>query len=191
MLIQLSRASRARSAVAAVSHVARPNAVQVRGFIAPTVSRKGKTLSTLLYASRSMPLGVANTSSRPPISPGRICPSIPESALHLSSDVAKQPASNARYQSGFELPDFVQELYLKELKAYKIPAVKESDAEGNVQTFNVPKTPASPEETDLAGNLKEYESMAVEIEGQDSSAQSGTPEVADWLEAEEEDEPHH
>ncbi|KAJ9428718.1 hypothetical protein QL093DRAFT_2144642 [Fusarium oxysporum] len=118
MLIQLSRASRARSAVAAVSRVARPNAVQVRGFIAPTVSRKA---------------------------------------------------------------DFVQELYLKELKAYKIPAVKESDAEGNVQTFN----------TDLAGNLKEYESMAVEIEGQDSSAQSGTPEVADWLEAEEEDEAHH
>lgn len=35
--------------------------------------------------------------------------------------------------------------------------------------------------------------MAVEIEGQDASAQtaSGTPEVADWLEAEEEDEAHH
>jgi F-type H+-transporting ATPase subunit h len=88
--------------------------------------------------------------------------------------------------------DFVQELYLKELKAYKIPAVKESDAEGNVQTFSVPKTPASPEETDLAGNLKEYESMAVEIEGQDTSAQtSGAPKVADWLEAEEDEEPHH
>ncbi|KAF4332423.1 F1F0-ATPase complex subunit h [Fusarium beomiforme] len=129
MLSQLSRVSRARSAVAAVSRVARPNAVQVRGFIAPTVSRKA---------------------------------------------------------------DFVQELYLKELKAYKIPAIKESDAEGNVQTFNIPKTPASPEETDLAGNLKEYESMAVEIEGQDTSAQSaGTPAVADWLEAEEEDEAHH
>ncbi|KAI8691123.1 ATP synthase F0 subcomplex subunit H atp14 [Fusarium falciforme] len=130
MLSQLSRVSRARSAVAAVSRVARPNAVQMRGFIAPTVSRRA---------------------------------------------------------------DFVQELYLKELKAYKIPAVKETDSEGQVQTFNAPKTPASPEETDLAGSLKEYESMAVEIEGQDTSAQtaSGTPEVADWLEAEEEDEAHH
>ncbi|UPK99595.1 hypothetical protein LCI18_010530 [Fusarium solani-melongenae] len=130
MLSQLSRVSRARSAVAAVSRVARPNAVQMRGFIAPTVSRRA---------------------------------------------------------------DFVQELYLKELKAYKIPAVKETDSEGQVQTFNAPKTPTSPEETDLAGNLKEYESMAVEIEGQDASAQtaSGTPEVADWLEAEEEDEAHH
>ncbi|KAM0353503.1 hypothetical protein ACHAPU_001515 [Fusarium lateritium] len=129
MLSQLSRATRARSVVAAVSRVARPNAVQVRGFIAPTVSRKA---------------------------------------------------------------DFVQELYLKELKAYKTPVVKESDSEGNVQTFNIPKTPTSPEETDLAGNLKEYESMAVEIEGQDTAAQSaGTPEVADWLEAEEDEEPHH
>ncbi|KAJ3470678.1 hypothetical protein MRS44_000777 [Fusarium solani] len=107
MLSQLSRVSRARSAVAAVSRVARPNAVQMRGFIAPTVSRRA---------------------------------------------------------------DFVQELYLKELKAYKIPAVKEADSEG-----------------------QEYESMAVEIEGQDTTAQtaSGTPEVADWLEAEEEDEAHH
>ncbi|RSL80374.1 hypothetical protein BHE90_005404 [Fusarium euwallaceae] len=130
MLSQLSRVSRARSAVAAVSRVARPNAVQMRGFIAPTVSRRA---------------------------------------------------------------DFVQELYLKELKAYKIPAVKETDSEGQVQTFSAPKTPSSPEETDLAGSLKEYESMAVEIEGQDTSAQtaSGTPEVADWLEAEEEDEAHH
>ncbi|RSL67478.1 hypothetical protein CEP54_003166 [Fusarium duplospermum] len=130
MLSQLSRVSRARSAVAAVSRVARPNVVQMRGFIAPTVSRRA---------------------------------------------------------------DFVQELYLKELKAYKIPAVKETDSEGQVQTFSAPKTPSSPEETDLAGSLKEYESMAVEIEGQDTSAQtaSGTPEVADWLEAEEEDEAHH
>ncbi|RSL66187.1 hypothetical protein CEP53_003423 [Fusarium sp. AF-6] len=130
MLSQLSRVSRARSAVAAVSRVARPNAVRMRGFIAPTVSRRA---------------------------------------------------------------DFVQELYLKELKAYKIPAVKETDSEGQVQTFSAPKTPSSPEETDLAGSLKEYESMAVEIEGQDTSAQtaSGTPEVADWLEAEEEDDAHH
>lgn len=93
----------------------------------------------------------------------------------------------------FLLADFVQELYLKELKAYKTPAVKESDAEGHVQVFSVPKTPKSPEESDLAGNLKEYESMAVEIEGQDASAQSttGAAAIPDWLEAEEEDEVHH
>ncbi|KAL7923969.1 ATP synthase complex subunit H domain-containing protein [Trichoderma austrokoningii] len=125
MLSQLSRASRAVAARAA-----RANAVQVRGFIAPTVSRRA---------------------------------------------------------------DFVQELYLKELKAYKIPAVKEADSEGQVQVFAMPKTPASPEEANLADSLKTYESMAVEIEGQDASAQSatGVAQLPDWLEAEEEEEPHH
>ncbi|KAH0494070.1 hypothetical protein TgHK011_000704 [Trichoderma gracile] len=125
MLSQISRASRAVAARAA-----KANAVQVRGFIAPTVSRRA---------------------------------------------------------------DFVQELYLKELKAYKTPAVKESDAEGQVQVFNMPKTPASPEEANLADSLKAYESMAVEIEGQDASAQTsaGAAQLPDWLEAEEEEEPHH
>ncbi|GFP53874.1 hypothetical protein ACSS6W_001503 [Trichoderma asperelloides] len=125
MLSQLSRASRAVAARAA-----RANAVQVRGFIAPTVSRRA---------------------------------------------------------------DFVQELYLKELKAYKVPPVKEADAEGQVQVFTMPKTPASPEEANLADSLKTYESMAVEIEGQDASAQSatGVAQLPDWLEAEEEEEPHH
>lgn len=78
---------------------------------------------------------------------------------------------------------------MKELKAYKVPPIKESDADGQVQTFSMPKTPASPEETDLAGNLKEYETMAVEIEGQEAShATQGAATLPDWLEAEE-DEP--
>ncbi|KAH7328980.1 ATP synthase complex subunit H-domain-containing protein [Stachybotrys elegans] len=88
--------------------------------------------------------------------------------------------------------DFVQELYLKELKAYKTPAVKDTDADGHVQVFSVPSTPKSPEETDLAGSLQEYESMAVEIEGQDAAAaQTGSAAVPDWLELEEEEAEAH
>ncbi|EQB49697.1 ATP synthase complex subunit H [Colletotrichum gloeosporioides Cg-14] len=104
MLVQLSRATRA---VSAVTRLARPSAVQMRGFIAPTVSRRA---------------------------------------------------------------DFVQELYLKELKAYKPAAVKDSDAQG-----------------------QEYESMAVEVEGQDAAvAAGGQPIQHDWLMIEEdEEEPHH
>ncbi|KAG5952770.1 hypothetical protein E4U53_008099 [Claviceps sorghi] len=129
MLSQLSRATRATSAVAAVARVARGNSVQVRCFIAPTVSRRA---------------------------------------------------------------DYVQELYLKELKAYKVPAVKESDADGHVQAFTMPKTPASPEESDIASNLKEYESMAVEIEGQSANqSEGGAAVLPDWLEAEEDDETGH
>ncbi|KAK1690873.1 ATP synthase complex subunit H [Colletotrichum godetiae] len=127
MLVQLSRATRAASAV---SRLARPSAVQMRGFIAPTVSRRA---------------------------------------------------------------DFVQELYLKELKAYKPTPIKESDSQGQVQTFSLPTTPKSPEEADLAASLKEYESMAVEVEGQDATASAtGEPVKHDWLMIEEdEEEPHH
>ncbi|KAK3694699.1 ATP synthase complex subunit H-domain-containing protein [Podospora appendiculata] len=87
--------------------------------------------------------------------------------------------------------DFVQELYLKELKAYKPTPIKESDSVGNVSTFALPKTPKSPEESDLASSLKEYETMAVEVEGQEG-AEAGKPAavVEDWLVEEEEDDDH-
>lgn len=88
------------------------------------------------------------------------------------------------------LADFVQEIYLKELKAYKPTPIKESDSVGNVQTFSTPATPKSPEESDLASSLQEYESLAVDIEGQDSSATAQTPVAPDWLEAEEDEAAH-
>ncbi|OTB02504.1 hypothetical protein M426DRAFT_322596 [Hypoxylon sp. CI-4A] len=90
--------------------------------------------------------------------------------------------------------DFVQELYLKELKAYKPIPVKDSDAVGQVQTFSTPKTPKSPEEADLASSLKEYESMAVEVEGNEGATAGSAPAVVeDWLVEEEDEEPaaHH
>lgn len=87
--------------------------------------------------------------------------------------------------------DFVQELYLKELKAYKPTPVKDSDAVGQVATFSLPKTPKSPEESDLASSLKEYESMAVEVEGQEAvDANQPAAVVEDWLVDEEEDDHH-
>ncbi|KAI0913184.1 ATP synthase complex subunit H-domain-containing protein [Ustulina deusta] len=123
------RVRTARSAISAVTRVARVNAV--RGFIAPTVSRRA---------------------------------------------------------------DFVQELYLKELKAYKPSPVKETDSVGQVQTFSAPKPPKSPEEADLATSLKEYESMAVEVEGNEGATATSTPAaIEDWLVEEEEEEgaAHH
>jgi F-type H+-transporting ATPase subunit h len=61
-----------------------------------------------------------------------------------------------------------------------------------VATFSVPKAPQSPEEADLAASLKEYESMAVEVEGQEASA-SGTQPAAieDWLVEEDEEDDGH
>ncbi|KAI2472093.1 ATP synthase complex subunit H-domain-containing protein [Annulohypoxylon bovei var. microspora] len=89
--------------------------------------------------------------------------------------------------------DFVQELYLKELKAYKPTPIKDSDSVGQVQTFSAPKTPKSPEEADLASSLKEYESMAVEVEGNEGITSSTPAVIEDWLVEEEDEEPaaHH
>ncbi|KAF2016315.1 hypothetical protein BU24DRAFT_450859 [Aaosphaeria arxii CBS 175.79] len=82
--------------------------------------------------------------------------------------------------------DLVQDLYLKELKAYKAPQVKASDAEGHVQTFTIPKAPASPEETDIASELKAYETQQVELEGA-TTEDGAAPVEEDWFEEEEEE----
>ncbi|OAL00370.1 hypothetical protein IQ06DRAFT_377190 [Phaeosphaeriaceae sp. SRC1lsM3a] len=81
--------------------------------------------------------------------------------------------------------DLVQELYLRELKNYKVPQVKASDAEGSVQKFAVPQTPTSPEEADIASELKSYETQAVEVEGAVGEEGAPLPEE-DWFEEEDE-----
>lgn len=81
----------------------------------------------------------------------------------------------------------VQDLYLKELKAYKPAPVKDSDADAHVQKFAAPSPPKSPEEGNIVGDLKTYESQEVELEGQASSGEAA-PVEEDWFE-EDEDEP--
>jgi F-type H+-transporting ATPase subunit h len=80
-------------------------------------------------------------------------------------------------------------LYIKELKAYKTPAVKANDAEGQVQKFSPPKAPKSPEEADIANELKQYEASTVDIEGQ---AEEGSAVAEEhWFEEEPEEEAAH
>lgn len=78
-------------------------------------------------------------------------------------------------------------MYLKELKAYKSPPVKASDAQGHVQTFAIPKAPSSPEESDIASDLKAYEDQVPEVEGQAAAGESAAVEQ-DWFEEPEDDE---
>ena len=84
----------------------------------------------------------------------------------------------------------MQDLYLKELKAYRAPSIKAGDADAHVQKFAPPKAPKIPEETNIANELKAYESQAVEVEGQ---ADAGAPaeKEADWFEEEPEEEAAH
>ena len=85
--------------------------------------------------------------------------------------------------------DLVQDLYIKELKAYKLPSVKPSDAEGHVQKFSSPKAPKSPEDGDIANDLKAYEAQQVEVEGNEGGdAAVGGEDWSDWLEELEDDE---
>lgn len=92
--------------------------------------------------------------------------------------------------------DMVQDAYLKQIKEYKMPQPKPSDAEGHVQKFKAPAAPASPEETNLAEDLKAWQQQKVEVEGQaeDSGEQAQEPdwfEREDNFEAELKDEEHH
>lgn len=52
------------------------------------------------------------------------------------------------------------------MREYKAPATKASDSEGHVQKFSPPAAPKSPEEANLANDMKAYEDQVVEIEGQ-------------------------
>lgn len=83
--------------------------------------------------------------------------------------------------------DLVQELYLKELKAYKPAPIKASDADAHVQKFSAPKPPTSPEESNIANDLKAYETQEVEVEGQ-AAAGEASPVEQDWFEDYEEEE---
>lgn len=109
--------------------------------------------------------------------------------------VARQQASGMVIKRTFITPtavrqaDLVQDLYMKELKAYKVPPVKAGDADAHVQKFSPPQAPKSPEEADIANELKAYEAQTVEIEGQ---AEGGAVEQeVDWFEEEPEEETAH
>ena len=85
--------------------------------------------------------------------------------------------------------DLVQELYLRELKAYKPTPIKSSDSEGHVQKFSAPQPPKSPGEDDISADLKAYDSQQVEIEGQAADGEAGLIKD-DWFEEEDEEEVH-
>ncbi|KAF2852431.1 mitochondrial F1F0 ATP synthase-like protein subunit Atp14, partial [Plenodomus tracheiphilus IPT5] len=119
-----------------------------------------------------------------------IAQSIRASRQALVRVARQQPSFVARRTfitpSAVRSADLVQDLYLRELKNYKVPQVKPTDAEGHVQTFTIPKAPASPEETDIANELKAYETQAVDVEGGSSSEDGAVLPSEDWFEEEDE-----
>ncbi|KAJ5601541.1 hypothetical protein N7510_011075 [Penicillium lagena] len=107
------------------------------------------------------------------------------------SRASRQQASIARRSfltSAVRRADPVQELYLRELKAYKPTPIKAGDADAHVHKFTVPQAPQSPEEANLASELSAYESQQVEVEGQ-AAAGEATPVEESWFEEDEEEAP--
>ncbi len=80
------------------------------------------------------------------------------------------------------LADLVQDLYLRELRNYKPVQAKASDASGHVQTFSIPKSPPSPEEIEIASDLKAYEAQPVEVEGQDAEGEEDPDYMREFFE---------
>ncbi|KAI4186025.1 MAG: hypothetical protein L6R41_003759 [Letrouitia leprolyta] len=116
------------------------------------------------------------------------------SVRHSLARVARKQCNIKR--RNFSLPnsilqvlvaDLVQDLYLKEIRNYKAPPLKASDSEGHVQKFSTPKSPQSPEDGDIARDLKDYENQQVELEGQVTTGDAGATEE-NWFEDEPDDE---
>ncbi|KAL2001821.1 hypothetical protein VTN02DRAFT_1164 [Thermoascus thermophilus] len=82
--------------------------------------------------------------------------------------------------------DPVQDLYLRELRAYKPAPAKPGEAEAQTQKFTLPKPPPSPEEANIASQLKDYEAQEVEVEGQ-AAAGEAAPVEESWFEEDEEE----
>ncbi|KAB8071534.1 ATP synthase complex subunit H-domain-containing protein [Aspergillus leporis] len=105
--------------------------------------------------------------------------------------VSRQQVSSASRRtfltSAVRQADPVQELYLRELRAFKPSPIKPGDAEAHVQKFSAPAAPKSPEEANLASELKSYESQEVEVEGQAASGEAAPAEES-WFEEEPEEE---
>ena len=80
-----------------------------------------------------------------------------------------------------ELADAIQEMYLNQLRNYKVPPVKSGDSEGHVSKFKPPPAPKGPEDTDLAKDMKAYEDQVVEIEGQAATGEQ-TESEGDYFE---------
>ncbi|PWY92488.1 hypothetical protein BO70DRAFT_357621 [Aspergillus heteromorphus CBS 117.55] len=110
----------------------------------------------------------------------------------LFARVSRQQVSSVSRRtfltSAVRQADAVQELYLRELRAYKPTPIKASDADAHVQKFSPPAAPQSPEEASLANELKDYESQEVEVEGQ-AAAGEAAPVEESWFVEEEEETP--
>lgn len=83
---------------------------------------------------------------------------------HVARRAVTPSATRSLSTSSVSRKDFVQDLYLKELKAYKpAPAAKDAHL-GTVKTYSAPSAPKPPTApTDLASELAAYDAQEPDI----------------------------
>jgi F-type H+-transporting ATPase subunit h len=94
-----------------------------------------------------------------------------------------------------DIAGILDDLYLKGIKEYKVPAEKPGEADQHVKKFSPPAAPKSPEDANLASEMQAYETQQVEVEGQaaSESGEIAKPEedYFEDLEEKPETEAHH
>jgi F-type H+-transporting ATPase subunit h len=97
----------------------------------------------------------------------------------------------------YNVADMVQDLYLRELKAYKPTPAKANDHEGHVKSWSAPAAPKVPDLGDASAesDLSSYKSAVVETESSAPDASAVSKPVEDWFDEKEafaeDPEEHH
>ncbi|KAJ6615374.1 ATP synthase complex subunit H-domain-containing protein [Mycena sp. CBHHK59/15] len=100
--------------------------------------------------------------------------------LRRAAGVTRTVSSSRTFSSSAARKDLVQELYLKEIKAYKAPpAVKDAHV-GVVKAYTMPPAPKAPAlPTDLASELSAYDAAEPATVGGEKAKTSEHAELAD------------
>ncbi|KIY48562.1 hypothetical protein FISHEDRAFT_73530 [Fistulina hepatica ATCC 64428] len=92
-----------------------------------------------------------------------------------SSSVARAATRSRLFSSSVVArKDFVQDLYIKELKTYKPVSLAKDDHVGNVKPFSKPPVPKAPVLPDVAAELSAYDASEPTL-----ASVKSTPEEAD------------
>ncbi|KAI0945951.1 hypothetical protein AcV7_010056 [Taiwanofungus camphoratus] len=105
----------------------------------------------------------------------------------MSSTILRQASSAARgfsrscafSTSAIPRKDFVQDLYIKELKAYKAPPSAKDAHVGAVKAYSIPPAPQPPTiPADLASELSAYDAVEPVSASEAKAAPTSTEQVA-------------
>ncbi|KAI0632718.1 ATP synthase complex subunit H-domain-containing protein [Trametes polyzona] len=122
--------------------------------------------------------------------------------LRQASNVARSATRSCAFStSAIARKDFVQDLYIKELKAYKPPAPAKDAHVGVVKSYQLPPAPQAPAlPADLAAELSAYDAAeptfaaasAKPADSEQSAGPTGADAFLSFLEADEpKAEAHH